>query len=64
MRALAGHASTVRRLIYVSCDPASFGRDARVLLDEGWRPRALRAFDIFPMTEHVELVAALVPPAS
>jgi tRNA/tmRNA/rRNA uracil-C5-methylase (TrmA/RlmC/RlmD family) len=64
MRAFAGHASTVRRLIYVSCDPASFGRDARVLLDEGWRLGALRAFDIFPMTEHVELVAALVPPAN
>ena len=46
-------------MIYVSCDPSSFGRDSRVLLDEGWRLRGLRAFDIFPMTEHVELVAAL-----
>jgi tRNA/tmRNA/rRNA uracil-C5-methylase (TrmA/RlmC/RlmD family) len=64
MRALAGHASTLRTLIYVSCDPASFGRDARVLLDEGWRLGALRAFDIFPMTEHVELVASLEPPAT
>jgi len=64
MRALAGHAPTLRTLIYVSCDPASFGRDVRVLLDEGWRLGALRAFDIFPMTEHVELVAALEPPAA
>ena len=62
--ALGGHASTVRRVIYVSCDPASFGRDLRVLLDEGWDLAALRAFDIFPMTEHVELVAAIDPPAS
>ena len=59
MRALAPHAPTVRTVIYVSCDPASFGRDVRVLLDEGWHLTALRAFDIFPMTEHVELVAAL-----
>ena len=58
MRALAGHGSTVRTIVYVSCDPASFARDLRVLLDEGWRLAALRAFDIFPMTEHVELVAA------
>ena len=63
MRALAAHAATVRTLIYVSCDPATFGRDVRVLLDEGWDLTALRAFDAFPMTEHVELVAALAPPA-
>ncbi len=64
MRALAGHASSVRRVIYVSCDPSSLGRDLRVLLDEGWRVTALRAFDIFPMTEHVELVAGLEPPSA
>ena len=56
------HAPTVRTVIYVSCDPSSFGRDIRVLLDEGWRLTGLRAFDIFPMTEHVELVAGLEPP--
>jgi tRNA/tmRNA/rRNA uracil-C5-methylase (TrmA/RlmC/RlmD family) len=61
MRALAGHAATLRTLIYVSCDPASFARDVRVLLDDGWDMTVLRAFDIFPMTEHVELVAALSP---
>lgn len=62
MRALAAHAQTLRTLIYVSCDPSSFGRDIRVLLDEGWRVTGLRAFDIFPMTEHVELVAGVEPP--
>jgi tRNA/tmRNA/rRNA uracil-C5-methylase (TrmA/RlmC/RlmD family) len=59
MGALAAHTPAVRTVIYVSCDPSSFGRDSRVLLDAGWRLRGLRAFDIFPMTEHVELVAAL-----
>jgi tRNA/tmRNA/rRNA uracil-C5-methylase (TrmA/RlmC/RlmD family) len=63
MRALAAHTPAVRAVIYVSCDPSSFGRDSRVLLDEGWRLAGLRAFDIFPMTEHVELVAALEPPS-
>jgi tRNA/tmRNA/rRNA uracil-C5-methylase (TrmA/RlmC/RlmD family) len=63
MRALAARRPAVRTVIYVSCDPSSFGRDSRILLDEGWRLRGLRAFDIFPMTEHVELVAALEPPA-
>jgi len=61
MRALARHGPTLRRIVYVSCDPASFSRDIRVLLDEGWTLGSLRAFDIFPMTEHVELVAAFEP---
>ena len=60
-RALAAHRGTLRRIVYVACDPASFARDLRVLLDEGWRLVELRAFDIFPMTEHVELVAAVEP---
>jgi tRNA/tmRNA/rRNA uracil-C5-methylase (TrmA/RlmC/RlmD family) len=63
MRALAARTPAVRTVVYVSCDPSSFGRDSRVLLDEGWRLHGLRAFDIFPMTEHVELVAAFEPPS-
>jgi tRNA/tmRNA/rRNA uracil-C5-methylase (TrmA/RlmC/RlmD family) len=52
-----------RRLAYVACDPASFSRDLKVLLDAGWSLPSLRAFDLFPMTEHVELVAVLEPPS-
>jgi tRNA/tmRNA/rRNA uracil-C5-methylase (TrmA/RlmC/RlmD family) len=62
MQALATHAPHLRTLVYVSCDAGSFSRDIRVLLDEGWTLATLRAFDIFPMTEHVELVASLTPP--
>jgi tRNA/tmRNA/rRNA uracil-C5-methylase (TrmA/RlmC/RlmD family) len=63
MRALTGLTPTLRRVVYVSCDAASFARDARVLLDERWTLGSLRAFDIFPMTEHVELVGSFEPPA-
>ncbi|MGP0029118.1 MAG: class I SAM-dependent RNA methyltransferase [Acidimicrobiales bacterium] len=62
MRAMTTHADSLRRLVYVSCDPTSFARDARVLLDAGWTLTSLRALDLFPMTEHVELVAAFDPP--
>jgi tRNA/tmRNA/rRNA uracil-C5-methylase (TrmA/RlmC/RlmD family) len=62
MAALNGLATNLRRVVYVSCDPSSFSRDLRVLLDAHWTLASLRAFDIFPMTEHVELVAALEPP--
>jgi tRNA/tmRNA/rRNA uracil-C5-methylase (TrmA/RlmC/RlmD family) len=51
-----------RAVAYVACDAASFARDLRVLLDAGWEMPSLRAFDLFPMTEHVELVAVLTPP--
>jgi tRNA/tmRNA/rRNA uracil-C5-methylase (TrmA/RlmC/RlmD family) len=51
-----------RRIIYVACDPASFARDLRVLLDAGWMLDSLRGFDMFPMTEHVELVAVISAP--
>ena len=64
MAALAGLRPAPRRLAYVSCDAASFARDVRVLLDAGWTLASLRAFDLFPMTEHVELLGVLEPPAA
>ena len=48
-----------RRLVYVSCDAATFARDLKILLAGGFTLGELRAFDLFPMTEHVELVASL-----
>ena len=45
------------RVVYVSCDPPTLARDARRLLDGGYRLESLRAFDLFPNTPHVETVA-------
>jgi tRNA/tmRNA/rRNA uracil-C5-methylase (TrmA/RlmC/RlmD family) len=52
---------SLRRIAYVSCDPATLARDLAVFAGAGWRLAGLRAFDTFPMTHHVECVAALVP---
>lgn len=46
------------RLVYVSCDIATLARDARLLLDSGYRIVSTRAFDLFPNTAHVETVIA------
>jgi tRNA/tmRNA/rRNA uracil-C5-methylase (TrmA/RlmC/RlmD family) len=51
----------LRRVAYVSCDPATLARDVAVFAAAGWRLAALRAFDAFPMTHHIECVAALAP---
>jgi 23S rRNA (uracil1939-C5)-methyltransferase len=45
-------------LIYVSCDIATLARDARLLLDAGYRIAGMRSFDLFPNTAHVETVIA------
>ncbi len=62
MEALDALRPRPRAVAYASCDPASFARDLRILLDAGWSVPALRAFDLFPMTAHVEVVAVLTPP--
>jgi tRNA/tmRNA/rRNA uracil-C5-methylase (TrmA/RlmC/RlmD family) len=57
---MAAVAARTRRVVgYVACDPATLARDLRVAVDVGWRLAALRAFDAFPMTQHVECVAVL-----
>jgi len=50
-----------RAIAYVACDPASLGRDVAALADSGYRLVGVRAFDLFPMTHHVECVAWFHP---
>jgi 23S rRNA (uracil1939-C5)-methyltransferase len=47
------------RVLYVSCDVATFARDLRRLLDSGYCLDHLEAFDLFPNTAHVESLAVL-----
>jgi tRNA/tmRNA/rRNA uracil-C5-methylase (TrmA/RlmC/RlmD family) len=50
-----------RGVAYVACDPAALARDIATLAQHGYGLAALRAFDAFPMTGHVECVALLRP---
>jgi tRNA/tmRNA/rRNA uracil-C5-methylase (TrmA/RlmC/RlmD family) len=56
-------ATGARAVVYVACDPAALARDVAAFGEAGYRLAALRAFDAFPMTAHVECVAVLVPAA-
>ena len=48
------------RVVYVSCDVATLARDLRMLCAERYRINSVRAFDFFPNTHHVEIVASAV----
>lgn len=50
-----------RKIAYVACDPAALARDLAYFAEGGYKVRTLRAFDLFPMTHHVECVAILEP---
>ena len=49
----------VERIVYVACDPASLARDVATAVKLGWELTELTAYDLFPMTQHVECVALL-----
>ena len=53
-----------RTIVYVACDPAALARDTLYLADAGYTLTSLRAFDLFPMTHHVECVALFEPSIS
>jgi len=46
-----------RAIVYVACDPAALARDTAYLEDHSYSLVKLRAFDLFPMTHHIECVA-------
>lgn len=48
----------VKRVVYLSCDPGSLARDASELAANGYLPKRLRVFDLFPQTRHVETLVA------
>jgi tRNA/tmRNA/rRNA uracil-C5-methylase (TrmA/RlmC/RlmD family) len=56
---LSAAGAQLGRIAYVSCDPATLARDIALLRAAGWSLDALRGFDAFPMTHHVECLATL-----
>ncbi len=48
------------RLVYLSCDPATFARDLGRLKTGGWQLESAEGFDLFPQTPHIEGLAVMV----
>jgi 23S rRNA (uracil1939-C5)-methyltransferase len=63
-QAAALAASRVARLAMVSCNPATFARDARILIDGGYRCLWVQPIDAFLWSSRIELVGAFVRPAT
>ena len=51
--------SPVKRIVYVSCDPATSARDLRLFLETGYHVEQVHMVDIFPQTFHIESVIRL-----
>jgi 23S rRNA (uracil1939-C5)-methyltransferase len=49
----------LKKIIYISCDPATLARDLQLLSLHGWKIQTVQPFDMFPQTSHVETLVAL-----
>lgn len=50
---------TVRKIIYVSCDPSTLSRDLRQFIENGFKLIDIKLIDMFPQTYHIESISVL-----
>ncbi|MFK4784769.1 23S rRNA (uracil(1939)-C(5))-methyltransferase RlmD [Fusobacterium sp. MFO224] len=54
LRGLSSH--KIKELVYISCNPSTFARDSKILIEEGYELEKIQPVDLFPQTAHIEVV--------
>ena len=54
LRGLSNH--KIEELVYISCNPSTFARDSKILIEEGYKLERIQPVDLFPQTAHIEVV--------
>jgi len=49
-----------KKIVYVSCDPATQARDTKSIIEGGYKVRDVTPFDLFPQTRHIENVITFI----
>ena len=49
-----------KKIVYVSCNPATFARDAKIIVDSGYTLQNLTLADMYPHTSHIETIASFI----
>lgn len=49
----------IEKIVYISCNPATFARDVKILTENGYVLRKITPVDMFPQTSHIEVVGLL-----
>lgn len=53
------HLSSLNKILYISCDPATLARDVKIIKQANWHLSKLALVDMFPQTKHVETMVLL-----
>ena len=49
----------IEKIVYISCNPATFARDVKILTENGYVLKKITPVDMFPQTAHIEVVGLL-----